>query len=46
VSRLPALLIRDARLVDGLSDEPVDSAALLVVDGHVTEGRLRPDSRA
>ena len=37
MSRLPALLLRDARLVDGLSDEPIDGAALLVVDGHIVE---------
>ena len=34
---LPALLIRDARLVDGLADEPVDGAAVLVVDGRIAE---------
>ncbi len=37
MSRLPALLFRDARLVDGLSDEPLDGAALLVVDGRIAE---------
>ncbi len=37
MSRLPALLFRDARLVDGLSDEPIDGAALLVVDGRIAE---------
>lgn len=37
MSRLPSLLLRDARLVDGLSDDPVEGAALLVVDGHIAE---------
>ena len=37
MSRLPSLLFRDARLVDGLSDEPGDGAALLVVDGRIAE---------
>jgi len=32
-----ALLFRDARLVDGLSDEPIDGAAVLVVDGRIAE---------
>ena len=34
---MPALLFRDARLVDGQSDEPLDGAALLVVDGRIAE---------
>ena len=34
---MPALLFRDARLVDGLSDEPLDGAAVLVVDGRIAE---------
>lgn len=37
MSRLPALLFRDGRLVDGVGDEPLDGAALLVVDGRVAE---------
>ena len=34
---MTALLFRDARLVDGLSDEPIDGAAVLVVDGRIAE---------
>jgi imidazolonepropionase-like amidohydrolase len=43
---LPALLFRDARVVDGIADEPFE-AAVLVVDGHVAEigalGMRAPD---
>ena len=34
---MTALLFRDARLVDGLSDEPIEGAAVLVVDGRIAE---------
>jgi N-acyl-D-aspartate/D-glutamate deacylase len=43
---LPALLFRDARVVDGIGDEPFE-AAVLVVDGHRAEigalGMRAPD---
>ena len=34
---MTALLFRDARLVDGLADEPVDGVAVLVIDGRIAE---------